>query len=110
MNQGGPWARTASDGGVLGGFLKETPGRWGSLSSRCGEGRSRIYLTPCTYSVQRSSVNFTEKKTFWFRRVVSGSEDYTLKVWDLETGALICTFICDGIVPCAAVSPDGEKN
>ncbi|MFB3082536.1 MAG: WD40 repeat domain-containing protein, partial [Gammaproteobacteria bacterium] len=30
------------------------------------------------------------------RRVVSASEDKTLKVWDLETGALICTFICEG--------------
>ena len=32
------------------------------------------------------------------RRVVSGSWDKTLKVWHLETGALICTFNCDGRV------------
>ena len=42
------------------------------------------------------------------RRVVSASEDKTLKVWDLETGALICTFICEGFVSCAAVAPDGR--
>jgi len=42
------------------------------------------------------------------RRVVSASYDKTLKVWDLETGALICTFNCDGRVDCAAVAPDGR--
>ena len=42
------------------------------------------------------------------RRVVSGSQDKTLTVWDLETGALICTFTCEGIVDCAAVAPDGR--
>lgn len=42
------------------------------------------------------------------RRVVSGSRDTTLKVWDLETGALICTFNCEGSVNCAAVAPDGR--
>ncbi len=42
------------------------------------------------------------------RRVVSGSYDKTLKVWDLETGALICTFNCEGIVDCAAVATDGR--
>ena len=42
------------------------------------------------------------------RRLVSGSEDKTLKVWDLETGALICTFNCEGSVDCAAVALDGR--
>ncbi len=42
------------------------------------------------------------------RRVVSGSDDKTLKVWDLETGALIGTFNCDGRVDCAAVAPHGR--
>ncbi len=42
------------------------------------------------------------------RWVASGSYDKTLKVWNLETGALICTFNCEGIVPCAAVAPDGR--
>ena len=34
--------------------------------------------------------------------------DKTLKVWDLETGALICTFNCEGLVFCTAVAPDGR--
>ena len=42
------------------------------------------------------------------RRVVSASYDKTLKVWDLETGALICTFNCEGRLYCAAVAPDGR--
>ena len=42
------------------------------------------------------------------RRVVSGSDDKKLKVWDLETGTLICTFNYDGRVDCAAVAPDGH--
>ncbi len=29
-------------------------------------------------------------------------------MWDLETGALICTFNCEGRVECAAVAPDGR--
>ena len=41
------------------------------------------------------------------RRVVSGSYKM-LKVWHLETGALICTFNCEGRVECAAVAPDGR--
>ena len=42
------------------------------------------------------------------RRVVSGSSDNTLKVWDLETGALIGTFNCEGRVSYAAVAPHGR--
>ncbi len=42
------------------------------------------------------------------RRVVSGSYDKTLKVWDLETGALICSFTCEGRVDCVAVAPHGR--
>ncbi len=42
------------------------------------------------------------------RRVISGSDDKTLKVWDIETGALICTFTCEGSVDCAAVATDGR--
>ncbi len=30
------------------------------------------------------------------------------KGWDLETGALFCTFPCEGHVDCAAVAPDGR--
>ena len=42
------------------------------------------------------------------RQVVSGSEDKTLKVEGLETGALICTFTCKGRVDCAAAAPHGR--
>ncbi len=42
------------------------------------------------------------------RRVVSASYDKTLKVWDLETGALICAFNCEGGVSRVAVAPDGR--
>ncbi len=42
------------------------------------------------------------------QRAVSASDDKTLKVWDLETGALICTFNCEGSLICAAVAPDGH--
>jgi len=41
-------------------------------------------------------------------RAVSASQDQTLKVWDLTTGTLICTFTCEGIVYGVAVAPDGR--
>jgi hypothetical protein len=34
------------------------------------------------------------------RRAVSASWDNTLKVWDLETGAVVATFTCDGSAHC----------
>lgn len=34
------------------------------------------------------------------RRAVSASTDQTLKVWDLDTGALIARFTCDAAVCC----------
>jgi WD40 repeat protein len=36
------------------------------------------------------------------RRVVSASSDFTLKVWDLETGATLTTFTCDASARCCA--------
>ena len=38
------------------------------------------------------------------RRAVSASLDNTLKVWDLETGAMIATFTCDAAVLCCATA------
>ena len=32
------------------------------------------------------------------RRAVSASYDNTLKVWDLESGAVVATFVCDSSV------------
>ena len=36
------------------------------------------------------------------RRAVSASNDQTLKVWDLESGAVLATFTCDAGVFCCA--------
>ncbi|MBD2562317.1 MULTISPECIES: WD40 repeat domain-containing protein [Nostoc] len=38
---------------------------------------------------------------------VFGSTDNTLKVWDLQTGKEISTFIGESSIYCCAVSPDG---
>lgn len=41
------------------------------------------------------------------KTAVSGSYDNTLKLWDLQTGKEISTFIGDSSIVCCAVSPDG---
>jgi len=41
------------------------------------------------------------------RRAVSASDDQTLKVWDLESGAVIATFSGDGPLDACATAPDG---
>ncbi|MFP5272998.1 WD40 repeat domain-containing protein [Coleofasciculus sp.] len=41
------------------------------------------------------------------KRVVSGAEDYTLKVWDLETRKIVASFKGDGELLACAVAPDG---
>ena len=38
------------------------------------------------------------------KRAVSGSEDNTLKLWDLETGEKIASFSCDGGINACALS------
>ncbi len=44
------------------------------------------------------------------RRAVSGSDDRTLKVWDLEQGALLATLEGHGDgVMAVAVTPDGRR-
>ncbi len=40
------------------------------------------------------------------RRAVSASRDKTLKVWDLETGAVVATFNCEGPALCCAFAGD----
>ena len=39
--------------------------------------------------------------------MVSASDDNTLKVWDLESGTEIASFIGEGALRCCAVAPDG---
>jgi len=41
------------------------------------------------------------------KKAVSASHDKTLKIWDLETGTQISTFIGESSISCCAVSPDG---
>ncbi|WP_016949408.1 WD40 repeat domain-containing protein [Anabaena sp. PCC 7108] len=41
------------------------------------------------------------------KKAVSGSNDDTLKVWDLETGKELSTFIGESSIFCCAVSPNG---
>jgi WD40 repeat protein len=40
------------------------------------------------------------------RRAVSASRDKTLKVWDLERGAVVTTFTCDAAARCCAFAGD----
>jgi WD40 repeat protein len=40
------------------------------------------------------------------RRAVSASEDKTLKVWDLETGAVLTAFTCEEAARCCTFSND----
>jgi WD40 repeat protein len=42
------------------------------------------------------------------QRAVSASRDKTLKVWDLETGAVVATFSCDGSARCCAFAGAGK--
>ena len=38
------------------------------------------------------------------QRVISTSEDNTVKVWALETGEVLATFTCDAAAWCCAIS------
>ena len=40
------------------------------------------------------------------RRAVSASDDRTLKVWEIESGASIATFSCEASVRCCAFASD----
>ncbi len=41
-------------------------------------------------------------------QLVSGSSDNTVKLWDMEMGNCLATFIADAAILCCAISPDGE--
>jgi WD40 repeat protein len=40
--------------------------------------------------------------------IISGSDDNTLKIWNLATREVIATFFGDGSINCFAASPDGK--
>jgi WD40 repeat protein len=40
-------------------------------------------------------------------RAISGADDETLKVWDLDSGEVLMTFWADAPVWACAVTPDG---
>ena len=42
------------------------------------------------------------------RHVISGSWDYTLRVWDLESGKELATFTGESEMHSCAVAPDGQ--
>jgi WD40 repeat protein len=42
------------------------------------------------------------------KRAVSASDDWTLKVWDLETGKVVAAFTADAPLLSCAVGPDGR--
>jgi WD40 repeat protein len=42
------------------------------------------------------------------RRVVSASDDNTVKVWNVETGEVLATFTCDSVAHCCAFSDAGK--
>jgi WD40 repeat protein len=43
------------------------------------------------------------------RRAVSGSEDRTLRLWDLASGRALAVFTADGSILSCAVTPDGDR-
>jgi WD40 repeat protein len=40
------------------------------------------------------------------RYAVSGSDDQTLKVWDLSSGQVVASFCGDSAIHCCAIAPD----
>jgi len=42
------------------------------------------------------------------RCAVSGSDDRTLRVWNLHSGATLATFSGDNGFSCCAIAPDGQ--
>ncbi|MBI3249483.1 MAG: hypothetical protein HYZ50_23525 [Deltaproteobacteria bacterium] len=42
------------------------------------------------------------------RHVISGSDDDTLKVWELSSGRELATFTAEHSILCCAVAPDGR--
>jgi WD40 repeat protein len=42
------------------------------------------------------------------KHAISGSDDNTLRVWDIESGQTIASFSVDGSLHACAISPDGK--
>ncbi|HJH31809.1 MAG TPA: hypothetical protein C5S50_06455 [Methanosarcinaceae archaeon] len=42
------------------------------------------------------------------KHAISGSDDNTLRVWDIASGEIIASFSGDGFLHACAISPDGR--
>jgi WD40 repeat protein len=60
-----------------------------------------------TFVVHQRIVNWIE--TFSNDRMISNSWDNTIKVWHLDTGECLYTFINDTPITAIVISPDGKK-
>ncbi|HKV39548.1 MAG TPA: hypothetical protein VJX67_10070 [Blastocatellia bacterium] len=75
----------------------------GSPIERWKTGRELFTLTGHSGRVYGCAISGDEK------RVVSGSPDQTVKVWDLETGKCVATLVVDSPLYDCAMSADGAQ-
>ncbi|MEP6524102.1 hypothetical protein NDA07_20355 [Microcoleus vaginatus DQ-U2] len=64
-------------------------------------GKEQFTLNGHTSSVNAVAVTADGK------RAISGSDDKTIKVWDLTTGNVIASFTGESSIACCAIAPDG---
>ena len=60
----------------------------------------------CTLKGHWDSVN-TVAVTADGKRAISGSQDRTIKVWDLSSGKFLASFTGESSIACCAIAPDG---
>jgi WD40 repeat protein len=46
----------------------------------------------------------------YYQRAVSGSQDQTLRVWDLESGKCLAVFTCNAVVFCCAWAKERKER